>query len=120
MKEQAVILEGQILKFRGIKRAVESADRKCDNWREIAYQFLEEYAREHESFMGEDVRKASKGIVPDPPNLRAWGGIISRAKNNNLIEHSGYGQVSNPTSHSANASIWRSLIFNNYKQLKLL
>lgn len=81
-----------------------------DGWSEKAYDFLKGYAEINPVFMAEDVRNASKGLVPSPPTERAWGAIIRRASTEGIIMHGGYNQVKNVRAHHANASVWKSLI----------
>lgn len=109
---------GQLLKERGMQIAIDNADFKIKEWSSVAYKFLVEYAKYNLTFMGEDVRYASQNNLPEPPSLRAWGMIISRAKKQGIIKHIGYSQVKNPSSHKANASIWESQILIS-EQIKL-
>ena len=107
---------GQELKREGIKKAETHANSVHKDWGERADKFLEIYAKCHRRFMAEDVRvEAEIAEIPIPPSLRAWGGVIQRAKIKGIIVHDGYGQVKNPKAHQANASIWRSLINKDYK-----
>jgi hypothetical protein len=58
-------------------------------------------------FMCEDVREYASNHLPTPPTNRAWGAIILRAKKDGIIKHYGFGQVTNPRAHRANASMWK-------------
>jgi hypothetical protein len=94
-------------KERGIKRATDHANRVHDGWSEQAYSFLVDFIRVTPGeFMTEDVRTASKWIVPAPPSLRAWGSCVRRAAMDGLIKRVGYGQVKNERAHSCFASKW--------------
>ena len=92
---------------RGIKRAVDHAEKITDNWSEKAYGFLRQYMTRHCEFMSEDVREASRGIVPEPPSHRAWGAIIVRAVKEGLIRRLGYQTVKNAKAHCTPASLWQ-------------
>ena len=100
---------GKELRDAGIKTAVEHADavQPEPKWSDLAYSFLEQYIQTRQKFMTEEVRAASEGIVPEPPSLRAWGGIVVRAANRGLIEKAGYQEVQNPKAHRTPSSVWR-------------
>ena len=100
-------LSGAELRDIGIKKAVDHAEVKNENWSDVAYDFLKKYITGKREFMAEDFRYAAEGIVPEPPSLRAYGGIISRAAKDGLIFRIGYSQVKNPRAHMANAAVWR-------------
>lgn len=102
-------MKGNTLKKQGINKAITSADIKNSNWSEIAYSFLKEFIKNNDEFMVEEVRIASKDIVPEPPSKRAWGSIILKAKKENLVKHIKYNQVQNPSAHMANASVWKRI-----------
>lgn len=111
MNEQTEIFprSGDQLKENGMNKALTSAEDKTEHWGAIAYQLLESFISQKGSgfhFMTEDIRAASEGVIPEPPSKRAWGAVITKAKREKLIEHSGYGQVKNPKAHKANASVW--------------
>lgn len=99
---------GRQLKDAGMKKAVVHADLVVSGWSAQAHSFLVDFVRIHEGeFMAEDVREKSRGIVPAPPHLRAWGQIIRSASVSGLIRRVGYGQVKNSKAHNANAAIWK-------------
>ena len=106
MTNQLNMFESSTLRDEGIKQALQSAEDKAENWGEQAYSFLLEYIKTHTEFMAEEVRVASSGIVPEPPSKRAWGGVIVRARKNNLIESKGFSLVSNPKAHRTPATLW--------------
>jgi hypothetical protein len=95
-------------KTKGIEQAVNNADRKNQGWSDLAFKFLVWFLPTQTStFMAEDIRIASLGKVPIPPSDRAWGAIILRASKAGLIKFVGYGKVTNPKAHSANAAVWQ-------------
>lgn len=98
------------LRDRGIKRALHHAEDVHDEWGAKALDFLYLYSKNHLKFSGEMVRLESKGIVPDPPSLRAWGAVLLHGARKGWIKRIGYIQVENPKAHRANASLWESLI----------
>ena len=102
--------DGQLVLDQGIEKAEKHANDEINGWSELAYAFLIDYAASTSEFMAEDVRSAARGLVPEPPSLRAWGGVIRRAAGQGIIKKVGCGPVDNPTSHCANANIWRSVV----------
>ncbi len=57
-----------------------------EDWKHQAYTFLCRFAREHVVFCGEDVSDAhiSAGL-PQPRDLRAWGGLYQKARRDRVI-----------------------------------
>lgn len=101
---------GEILRDKGIRRAVEHANDVHDAWQSRALDFLYLYAMTHEKFSGEMVRLEAKGIIPDPPSLRAWGFVMQNGAKRGWIRQVGYVQVDNPKAHKANAALWESVL----------
>lgn len=106
MEEQLNLFEGNRLRDIGINQYLENAEDKIEKWGEHAYHFLLGYVKTNETFMAEDVRVASEGIVPEPPSKRAWGAIFVMAKKNELIRSIGFGNVKNPKAHRTPATLW--------------
>lgn len=92
----------------GIHRATAHADRVNPKWSDDAYAFLERHARTSPLFTTEDVRAASAGEVPDPPDSRAWGGVVLRAVRAGLLELDGYMTARDPKVHCNVVKRWRS------------
>lgn len=90
----------------GIKKAEDHANKTHDNWVDKAYEFLMQYVRHDKEFLTEQVREASRGIVPEPPSKRAWGAVIIRAVKRGIIKRKGYALVSNPKAHRTPATLW--------------
>lgn len=98
---------GERLKEIGMAMAEESANNKVEGWSDMAFEFLKEFIQGNPGeFMGEDIRHASKWIVPQPPSNRAWGSVVLRAAKAGLIRRVGFKSVSNPKAHSAPCSLW--------------
>jgi len=98
-------------KEHGMERSISTAG---SLWARDAYMHFYNYCVENgKPFMVEEIREYAerKGLAV-PPSRRAWGSIVVKAKKNGWIEHVGYGQVSNPHAHRANASMWVSKVFN--------
>lgn len=93
----------------GMAIASDHAEACYNGWNDVAYNFLVSFLSTRSTFMTEDVREASDGIVPNPPSNRAWGSVVVRAAKNGLIERIGYGEVSNKKAHCTPASIWRTV-----------
>lgn len=76
-------------------------------WSREAYEFLLNYIKSKDEFMTEEVRFSSKGIIDDPSDDRAWGGVITLAKKSGLIEKKGYKQKKGEKCHRAIATVWK-------------
>lgn len=100
---------GAELRDKGIKQAIDHADAVHDQWSERAYRFLKQFIETHDQFTSEDVRLGSAGVVPDPPDDRAWGGVIGRGKRSGLIKKNGFGYAKDPKAHCRPAQIWERI-----------
>lgn len=116
MTQSEFDFSGETLRDAGIKKAVDHADEVKGGWSTLALTFVEHYAMNNSIFSGEKVRGASAGIVPEPPHLRAWGGVILKAAKRGIICKRGYVQVENPNAHRANATLWQSNIYYNERR----
>lgn len=109
MQNQLNLFNGNDLRDEGIKRSVDHADDVIDSWSDRAYRFLNDYIKSNREFMAEDVRVASINQLPEPPSLRAWGGVFVRAAKSGLIVRIGFRNVINHKAHSTPASVWRAV-----------
>lgn len=100
------------LAIEGAQRAAARASRVHANWSERAYDFLVRWAALHDGvFMTEDVRHAAEAAdtyLP-PPDARAWGAVILRAKREGKLVHAGYAPNKDSTCHGSPKSVWRWL-----------
>lgn len=107
MVEQLDLFTGAELRDKGIQRAVDHANEVHEGWSDQAFKFLKAFLLTHRGeFMTEYVRAAASGIVPEPPSKRAWGGVMTRAKNEGLIRSIGFRSVTNAKAHCTPASVW--------------
>ncbi len=91
----------------GINAAVNHADNVMPEWSDLAYDVLLKFIAQHQgSFLAEDVREWGESMLTDPPSKRAWGGVISKARNNGVIRCIGYGTTKNVKAHKTPASLW--------------
>jgi len=111
MTQAELNFSGEDLRDRGMQQAIDHADEVVDGWSAIALKFVMYYALNNRTFSGEQVRAASRGLVPEPPHLRAWGGVMMKAARRGIIRKCGYVQVENPKCHKTPASLWSSNIF---------
>ena len=113
---QTSLFTGEELANQGIKKAVDHANQVTPKWAEMAYDCFLSYlgcCPSGYNFMAEDVRDFSTRHypficdgLPEPPSLRAWGGIMRRAQRAGVIRAIGTRKVVNPKAHSANATLW--------------
>lgn len=95
----------------GMRRSLERAERETPDWGDLAYRFLEGYARAHERFAGWMVVKAAAnlGDFPTPPNAKAWGAVIQRAARAGVIERVGIAK--DPNRHGNPIPLWGSRVY---------
>lgn len=94
----------------GIKQAIDHADAKLPRWSDRALEVLRAYIRSPEvgEFTAEDVRAyAGRVGLPQPPHLRAWGGVFQRAVKAGWIERAGTTQARAAHVHCAIITVWR-------------
>ena len=115
-EEQLNLFEGNKLRDLGINQSFENAENNSEGWGKCAYSFLLQYIKTNNTFMAEDVRVASKGIVSEPPSKRAWGAIFVMAKKNKLIKPIGFRNVKNPKAHRTPATLWEVNLMEKLKQ----
>lgn len=113
MTQQLNIFSGESLKEKGMRQALQHADKVEHRWSEKAYQVLLDFLShlpEDRKFMTEQFRKyAYENGLPAPPSERAHGSVIRRAAIEGKIIRVGFGQVTNPKAHCANSSVWRKV-----------
>ncbi|MFH2064964.1 MAG: hypothetical protein ABIK15_07195 [Pseudomonadota bacterium] len=96
---------GEFLKQRGMKRALNHAERHHVSWGDRALSMLRKFPKSR--FQAEELRAWSYGQgLPEPPHGRAWGSVMLKAKNMGLIRCIGYQNVSNPNAHRTPAALW--------------
>jgi hypothetical protein len=107
--QQLQIFTGKQRRDAGIQRAVAHANAVDRDWETMAYEFFTNVFLVHHKgeFQCEQARLAAEGVVPKPPSLRSWGGIITRARNAGLITKVGVKSVKNPKAQMAFAAVWK-------------
>lgn len=92
---------------KGIKRAVENADRVCDNWSARCYGLFKDFINAQRApFQTETFRHSIAGMIEEPPHARAFGAIVVRAAREGLIKCVGSKPVSNVRAHRCLANVW--------------
>lgn len=92
----------------GIKRAIDHANDVTPTWGDIAYDFLCEWILQHDRpFQTCEARWAARGVVPEPPDRRAWGHVATRAVKAGLIVSTGTAPDLDPKSHRSPCNVWR-------------
>jgi hypothetical protein len=76
----------------GERMASLAADHAGEEWKTLAYNALVSYAKTHDTFTIEDVRRASFD-VPPAPTEKAWGYITISAKKNGVMSRHGTANV---------------------------
>lgn len=94
----------------GMQRASAHADRVCNQWTMMAFGFLKGFAQMNEFFMTEHVRLNSElRELPQPPDNRAWGTVVTMAVKAGWIAKSHY--APSATGHMRPCVVWRSRLF---------
>lgn len=107
MNAQTELFTGKQRRDAGIKKAEDHAGGAWNIMADAAFDWF--ISKRQTDFMTEDFRLIANHLfgLPNPPSLRAFGGVILRAARAGKIVRVGYGQVKNPKANSANASVWR-------------
>ena len=110
MTAQTTIDFSRTARDKGIQQATDHADAVHDKWSKQAFdQFKIFLTSQVEPFKMEDFRNEVSGVLPEPPSLRAFGGIAMRAAKAGLIKRIGYTQVTNIKAHRANCALWQKI-----------
>lgn len=107
MSQQLSLFDAKTPRNSAIQQGLDSVESYCPDFRFMAYRFLLKYTKTPKEFMIEDVRVASKGIVPDVHDNRVWGAIAAIAAKTGLITRSHYQPTKNPNAHNAIGTYWK-------------
>lgn len=102
--------KGDQLKEEGIRRAKEHADDVEPRWSDQAYEAVMNWVRQQPAgttFVAFDVRERVRGVVPEPPNLRAWGSVFQRVIRSGAVKFAGHVISPDPVTHSCPVRQWR-------------
>lgn len=95
----------RIKRDEGMERVIDHADRVETGWSEECLCLLRLFLMEHtEPFLTEDFRAWTAGKIALPPDGRAFGPIIMRAKRNGLIRTAGVARAA--TSNLSLKPLW--------------
>ena len=79
------------------------------SWAELAYAAVRQVAERQQEFTPDDIWTTG---LQKPEDARALGGVMSRARRNNMIEKTGRVQpTTQPESHGTDVTVWRSLVY---------
>lgn len=93
---------------KGIKQAVDHADRVHESWSDKVYALLKDFVKRYSGpFQFEDFRISIAGLIPEPPHKRAYGAIAAKAARLGLITRVGYAPVKNVKAHMAFSTVWK-------------
>lgn len=111
MSVQHDLFDGKTGTQLGHEAAQRAADHAGDEWKELAYESLCDYAKHHVSFTVEQVRSARPDLPP-PPELRAWGAVALRARRAGIVKGIGWTPAEDRAVHGGVITLWRSLIYS--------
>jgi len=99
----------------GHAKAKQAADHAGETWQKTAYDAFLAFAKTHNTFKTEDVRNANPDLPP-PPDARAWGAIVLKAKRNNIVAGDGPVKAENLGVHGMYVTLWKSKIYQGLIQ----
>lgn len=101
-------IQGEIFRDEGIARAIQSASNAYHLWPDRAYGLLCEYGASNTYLTSEDVRNYAEAHgLPEPPEPRAWGGIIRKAVAAGLLKAHSMRKSMNARAHRRPVQVWR-------------
>lgn len=109
-----LLVEARRARDEGIARAVAHAEATVGpEWAATAYTFLGVFARKNQTFTTEQVREAATraGEVLEPPDRRAWGGVVKKAVRTGMLRRCGFVQATDPRVHMNIVALWQSLVY---------
>lgn len=90
----------------GIQIAANHAEQARQRWRSESFDgFALFLSKQEGDFLSETFVEWSRGRLAQPPDGRAWGGVIKRAANLGLIKRIGTGLAT--TSNLSPKTLWR-------------
>lgn len=93
----------------GMRESLEAANRRVEDWADLALLFLENYCRTNAEVFGEDVTNAAAAWgLEAPKDKRAWGGIYVAAQKRGFIADS---DKTRRRVNGSKATVYRSLIY---------
>ena len=93
----------------GIRRAANHAEHQRAGWNELADVLLREFAKDRATFNAAQFAAYARGRgLPNPPDGRAFGGVIMRAKRDKLVAFDGYEPSPDPKHHAGPVTRWRT------------
>ena len=101
---------GRALRGRGMEDAEAHADDTVEGWSDMVDDAIAAFvnaAPPGAEFTAADIRAVAEAAgVPIPPDNRAWGGAIRRAKLAGRIKAVGIGKSSDPRQHRGYTTLW--------------
>jgi hypothetical protein len=103
--------EGRRLAREGAELAEDNANKAEEGWSEKAEAALlvyRDFLGRNKRFMCEDFRHwaIDNGILPEPPNNKAFGGVMTRARKRGVVVRGPGDYSKDPKSHSAPSNDW--------------
>ena len=109
---QREMFQAETRRDSGIQSAIDHAEEVKKGWRRDALAVLEKFLGQRGSveFLTEAFRVYAKqsGLIADPPDPRAWGGVMVAAKHVGLIESCGAERAL--TSNLSFKVLWRKKV----------
>jgi len=81
-----------------------------DYWLNLAIEEIRKYAITKQEFTTEQVRMSNPDF-PNPPDKRAWGSAVRKAKMEGFISSAGWVRAESLTVHGMVVTLWHSKIY---------
>jgi hypothetical protein len=105
--------EAQILGEQGLQIAMDHADRVEPGWNDLAFDMFREWLSGWPSgfrFRVEEFRmSAAIHGLPDPPSLRAFGGLPRRARTAGLVRSVDLAKTTSKNQRGCFATVWEKI-----------
>jgi hypothetical protein len=101
---------GEQLKIEGMSAAAANADKSHLNWSEQAELLVLLAAEEMQQFTTEDVRAKFGDLIPEPPDKRAWGYVMTKLAREGKITRVGFVKAKSKTVHGMYVSLWTGVV----------
>ena len=104
------LFDGAALRDKGIKESSEHAEATHEGWNKKADDLLLSFLLTYtgDTFLCEDARTYAEAFgLPNPPDKRAWGGVIVRARRKKLITAVGYSFSKKANCHKSPNTLWK-------------
>jgi hypothetical protein len=100
---------GAVLRDAGMATAIAHAEKITESWGDRAAELARKYAASHAEFATEDLIAHAREVgFPEPPDPRAWGGVIKRLASTGVVRVGHYRKSVVARAHCRPVMVWWS------------